>query len=189
MKNTNALKTLEIIALPQGQSPVGTSARTVARGDQTRKNRYNPFHATTWPACYVEWWFGDGAPGLDRERPMLFEDVARRLIDIEEHEYTLATDDVPYVASCQSRFNNPEIIAVMGDVVRRMRLLKGTRAAIGRKGFDADLKALASATSDEFMEAMSIAGPMRIVDISLGLQGVASHSSIFHWFCSLLYRS
>ena len=90
---------------------------------------------------------------------MLFEDVARRLIDIEEHEYTLATDDVPYVASCQSRFNNPEIIAVMGDVVRRMWLLKGTRAAIGRKGFDADLKALASATSDEFMEAMSIAGP------------------------------
>ena len=147
------------------------------------------FNARTWPACYVEWWFGDGAPGLDRERPMLFEDVARRLIDIEEHEYTLATDDAPYVASCQSRFNNPEIIAVMGDVVRRMRLLKGTRAATGRKGFDADLKALATATSDEFMEAMSIAGPMRIVDISLGLQGVASKSSIFHWFCSLLYRS
>ena len=86
-------------------------------------------------------------------------DVARRLIDIEEHEYTLATDDVPYVASCQSRFNSPEIIAVMGDVVRRMRLLKGTRAAICRTGFDHDLKALASATADEFMEAMSIAGP------------------------------
>ena len=49
------------------------------------------FNARTWPACYVEWWFGDGAPGLDRERPMLFEQVARRLIDIEEHEYTLAT--------------------------------------------------------------------------------------------------
>ena len=72
------------------------------------------FNARTWPACYVEWWFGGGAPGLDRERPMLFEQVARRLIDIEEHEYTLATDGVPYVASCQSRFNNPEIIAVLG---------------------------------------------------------------------------
>ena len=79
--------------------------------------------ARTWPACYVEWWFGDGAPGLSREWPMLFEQVARRLIDIEEHEYVLATDDVPYVASCQSRFNTPEIIAVLGDVVRRMRLL------------------------------------------------------------------
>ena len=38
------------------------------------------FNARTWPPCYVEWWFGDGAPGLDRERPMLFEQVARRLI-------------------------------------------------------------------------------------------------------------
>ena len=23
------------------------------------------FNARTYPACYVEWWFGDGAPGLD----------------------------------------------------------------------------------------------------------------------------
>ena len=94
---------------------------------------------------------------------MLFEQVAKRIIDIEEHEYALATDEVPYVASCQSRFKNPEIIAVMGDVVRRMRLLKGTRAATCRKGFDTDLKALGSATSDEFMEAMRIAGPRKSI--------------------------
>ena len=99
----------------------------------------------TWPASYVEWWFGDGAPGLERDRPMLFEQVVKRLIEIEEHEYVLETDDAPYVASCQSRFNNPEIIAVMGDVVRRLKLLKGTRAAIGRRGFDFDLNVLASA--------------------------------------------
>ena len=49
---------------------------------------------------------------------MLFEQVAKRLIDIEEHEYTLDTDDVPYVAASQSRFTNPEIIAVLGDVKR-----------------------------------------------------------------------
>ena len=66
---------------------------------------------------------------------MLFEQVAKRVIDIEEHEYVLETDDAPYVASCQSRFDNPEIIAVMGDVVRRLKLLKGTRAAIHRRGF------------------------------------------------------
>ena len=29
--------------------------------------------ARTYPACYMEWWFGDGAPGLDRDQPMLFE--------------------------------------------------------------------------------------------------------------------
>ena len=78
---------------------------------------------------------------------MLFEQVARRLIDVEEHEYTLDTDAEPYVASSHSRVDNPELIAVLGDVVRRMRLLKGTRAAIGRKGFDADLKVLAEAST------------------------------------------
>ena len=117
------------------------------------------FSPQTWPACYVEWWFGDGAPGLKRERPMLFEEVARRVIDIEEHAYSLSTDFRVYVPASKSRFNTPEIIAVLGDVIRRMRLLRGTKAAIGRKGFDADLKALASATSEEFMAAMNIAGP------------------------------
>ena len=60
---------------------------------------------------------------------MLFEEVARRLIDIEELEYSVPTDDEPYEASCQSCFNNPEIVTVRGDVIRRLRLLKGTRAS------------------------------------------------------------
>ena len=117
------------------------------------------FDCRTWPASFVESWFGDGAPNLDRERPMLFEQVARRLIDIEELEYSLPSDPEPYEASCQSRFSSPEIIAVLGDVVRRLRLLKGTRAAVGRKGFSADLKALATASLDDFMQAMKIASP------------------------------
>ena len=90
---------------------------------------------------------------------MLFEQVARRLINLEEHEYTLASDQEPYKAARQSRFNNPEIIAVLGDVIRRLRLLKGTRAAIGRKGFNADLRAIGNASAEDFMEAMNIAGP------------------------------
>ena len=49
------------------------------------------FDARTWPAAYVEWWFGDGAPNLDRDRPMLFEEVARMLMDREELEYHLAS--------------------------------------------------------------------------------------------------
>jgi hypothetical protein len=101
------------------------------------------FDSRTWPACYTEWWFGDGAPNLARQRPMLFEQCAQRLFDLEEMEYSLPTDEVQYVASSQSRFVKPEIIAVMGDVVRRMKMMRGTRLAIGRKGFDADLKALA----------------------------------------------
>ena len=67
--------------------------------------------------------------GLDRDRPMLFEQVARRLINLEEHEYALASDHEPYKAARQSRFNNPEIIAVLGDVIRRLRLLKGKPSA------------------------------------------------------------
>ena len=62
-------------------------------------------------------------------------------------------------ASRQSRFNYPEIITVLGDVVRRMRLLKGTRAAIGKKGFSADLEAISPASAQYFMEAMNIPGP------------------------------
>jgi hypothetical protein len=117
------------------------------------------FDARTWPACYTEWWFGDGAPNLDRQRPMLFEQCAQRLFDLEEMEYSLPTDEVQYVASSQSRFVKPEIIAVMGDVVRRMKMLRGTRAAIGRKGFDTDLKALATCTYEDFLEAMKISNP------------------------------
>ena len=117
------------------------------------------FDARTWPLCFVEWWYGDGAPNLERERPMLFEEVAQRVINIEELEYTLQTDVETYVASKQSRFNTPEIVAVLGDVVRRLRLLKGTRAAVGRKGFSGDLEVLAKASVDDFMEASSIANP------------------------------
>ena len=63
------------------------------------------------------------------------------------------------MASRQSRFVNPEIVAVLGDIVRRMKMLRGTKAAIDRRGFDADLKALAAATPEDFMEAMRIATP------------------------------
>ena len=104
-------------------------------------------HACTTRTCArgveVRRWRTETRP----RAPHALHKVARRLIDIEEHEYALATDEVPYVASCQGRFNNPEIIAVVGDVVRRMRLLKGTRAATCRNGFDFDLKALGRATS------------------------------------------
>ena len=117
------------------------------------------FDARTWPACFTEWWFGDGTPNLDRQRPMLFEQCAQRVYDIEEMEYSLTTDDVPYVASCQSRFVKPEIVAVLGDVVRRMKMSRGTRAAIGRTGFNADLRDLGSCSFEDFLGAMHIATP------------------------------
>ncbi len=90
---------------------------------------------------------------------MLSEEVARMLIEREELEYHLAADSEVYEAAVQSRFDTPEIVAVLGDVVRRLALLRGTRAAVGRTGFDGDAKAMASATTEEFMEATDIAKP------------------------------
>jgi hypothetical protein len=81
------------------------------------------------------------------------------LINVEELQYSMPNDAQPYVASCRSRFASPEIIAVLGDVVRRLRLLRGTKAAVGRKGFSADLKALAEASEEDFMIATNIATP------------------------------
>ncbi len=99
---------------------------------------------------------------------MLFEQVAKRLIDIEEHEYHLETDDTTYLALSRSRFSNPELVAMMGDVVRRLKVLKGTRAAIGRQGFGGDLNVLANASSQDFMEAMGIAGPKESIGSAIG---------------------
>ena len=90
---------------------------------------------------------------------MLFEEVARRLLNIEELEYDLPSDTLKYRAACTSRFNTPEHVAVMGDVIRRLALLKGTRAAVGRKGFTQDLKVLAEASAEDFMAALNIATP------------------------------
>jgi hypothetical protein len=126
------------------------------------------FDARTWPLCFVEWWYGDGAPNLERERPMLFEEVARRVINLEELEYTLSSEAQTYVASKQSRFNTSEIVAVLGDVVRRLRLLKGTRGAVGRKGFSGDLEVLANASEEDFMEASSIANPKESIVTAVG---------------------
>ena len=84
----------------------------------------NSCDARTWPASYVEEWYGDGALSQGRDRPMLFEEVARRLINVDEQEYTVSKGAEPYEDSCQGPFNNPEFVVVLGDVIRRLRLLR-----------------------------------------------------------------
>ena len=41
-----------------------------------RQGPLDTFNARTHPASCVEWWFGDGAPALGRDRLMLFAQVA-----------------------------------------------------------------------------------------------------------------
>jgi hypothetical protein len=111
----------------------------------------------TYPISSVHWWFGDGAPNLQRQRPMLYEEVARRLMDVEEMEYKLPGDETPYEARSPSRFTDPEVLAMLGDAVRRLKMLQGVRATIQRRGFWQDLKSIAEATVEEFMAANKLA--------------------------------
>ena len=112
--------------------------------------RMDWFHATTWLICYVECGFRDPAPGLQRDRPMLMEEFAKRVLKMEENQ------DRGLV---HGHFNNPEVIAVMGNMVRRERLLKVIYEYVNRRGFQERVSALqGSISSEDFMEAMNNLG-------------------------------
>lgn len=64
-----------------------------------------------------------------------------------------------YEASKQSRLNILEIIAVLRNGIRKLRILQGAKAAVGRKNFTVDLEMLATASSEDLMQAMNIASP------------------------------
>ena len=57
-------------------------------------------------------------------------------------------------------------------MIRRLRLLKGTRAAIGRKGFGTDLKTLSEASAEDFMEALNIAKPSDCIGSAISRPGM-----------------
>ena len=125
----------------------------------TQQKPLSAWDARTWPCCYTEWWFGDGAPNLERERPMLFEELAAMLLERVELEYSLDEDDAIYAARAPSRFVAPEIMAVLGDVRRRLALLRGARQATQRRGYKKDLEAICNATPADYEAALGIAGP------------------------------
>ena len=98
---------------------------------------------------------------MRREKVRAAEDyaaVVHALVPTPEHgkpQQVLAACDL-----CAGPFTHALIgDKQLGDVVRRMKMSRGTRAAIGRKGFDADLVTLASASYEDFMEAMKISTP------------------------------
>ena len=128
----------------------------------------NAWDARTWPCCFTEWWFGDGAPNLARQRPMLFEEVAAMLLEREELQYSLESDEAPYTARAPSRFVAPEIVAVLGDVRRRLALLRGTRAATQRRGYKKDLQSICGATPEDYEAALGLAGPRDSILSALG---------------------
>ena len=132
------------------------SVDTVSLAVPTKHKPLQSWDPRTWPACFTEWWFGDGAPNLARDRPMLFEELAPMLLDREELEYALDEDQTVYTARAPSRFVAPEIVAVLGDVRRRLALLRGTRMQTQRQGFRRDLEAICSATPADYEAALGL---------------------------------
>ena len=60
-------------------------------------------------------------------------------------------------------------------MIRRLRLLKGTRAAIGRKGFGSDLQILSEASAEDFMEALNIAKPADCIGSAIARPGMPAN--------------
>ncbi|CAE7160870.1 unnamed protein product [Symbiodinium necroappetens] len=130
------------------------------------------FDAGTWPACFTEFLYGDGCPGLKRDAACLFEQLFAYLLDRQELEYTIPGEEQHFRSPRQNRFSTPEMIAVFADVRRRLALLSSTRATISRPGFAADLKLISEATPADFVEAMGIAGK------DASLKQVAGHPEV-----------
>ena len=94
----------------------------------------NIFEAQAWSAAFVEFFYGDCAPNLDRPRRVGVRELFHYLASREELEYSLEADkDDPlipggcYRAPPQSRWNSPEFMAVFADVVRKLRILQTTK--------------------------------------------------------------
>ena len=81
-------------------------------------------------------------------RKLTFEQLFLALIDREELEYQLDTDEEPYTAPSQSRFDTPEFIIVAGDTLRRLQMMRGSRVAFQRRGYQKDVAEIAKVTSE-----------------------------------------
>ena len=93
------------------------------------------FDPDSWPACFVDFFYGDACPNQDpAKRPVAIEmsQLWACLLDREELSYTLPTDSKAYVPRSRSRFDTPEFVAIFGDTMRRERIFKGANVAFKR---------------------------------------------------------
>ena len=117
------------------------------------------FDPATWPACFVEFFYGDCAPNLDRPVKLGWRRLFRYLMNREELEYHLASDLedplIPggrYKGPSQSRWNTPEFAAVFVDTVRKLEVLQSTKGFFAKhqQTFAQDLRLIAKATDKDF---------------------------------------
>ena len=52
----------------------------------------NAFEPQAWPAAFVQFFYGDCAPNLDRPRRVSLKHLFKYLLEREELEYKLASD-------------------------------------------------------------------------------------------------
>ena len=111
------------------------------------------FDPRTYPACFVEFFYGDCVPHIERPVKLSCQQIFNALLHREELQYHLLTDEHVYVARSTSRFDTPEHCAVFADILRRIATLTGVRAAWTRPGFESNLKLIAAAKPSDFAEA------------------------------------
>ena len=117
------------------------------------------FDPVTWTKCLSEFWYGDCLPNMSRkeQNPRLgFEELFEALLDREELEYQLDSDESPYHALSKSRFDTPEHVIIFGDTLRRLLLFRGTRMALKRRGFQKDVKLIANSTPEQCVSALKL---------------------------------
>ena len=118
---------------------VAAAQRTHASPATLRINPGSPmslFDPSTWVACFVEFFYGDCVPNLERPAKIGFRRLFRHLMNREELEYHLLSDkDDPlipgsrYKGRAQSRWNIPEFAAVFTDTVRKLQVLQSTKGS------------------------------------------------------------
>ena len=114
----------------------------------------NAYHPQTWAAAFVEFFYGDGTPGLNRQTPLLFEEWASCLQEREELEYQVPSDRTIYKTRSPNRWVKPEILAMLHDGQRRLKMFAGAKACVNRAGFHLDVRNIAKATVDDFIGAV-----------------------------------
>ena len=110
------------------------------------------FDPSTWVACFVEFFYGDCAPNLERPTKIGWRRLFNYLMNREELEYHLKGDSSRYVASTHSRWDTPEFAEVFVDTLRKIQTFQSTKGFWEKHGssFAADLRTIAKATDKEF---------------------------------------
>ena len=89
------------------------------------------FDPAAWVGGFVEFFYGDCAPNLERPAKISWRHLFKYLMNREELEYHLDSDIAVfgkrYVANPDSKWNTPEFAAVAVDAVRKLSVLQSAR--------------------------------------------------------------